>query len=294
MDRLTAMHAYVRLVELGSFSGVAQELRVKQSTVSKWMAALEDELGAQLVERTTRTQRVTDAGQRFYARAKDIVAAYDGAAAELAATTPRPRGRLRVTVPVVFGRLFVIPHLAKFMRKHAEVEVELTMSDRYANLVDEGFDVAIRVGRPVDSSFRQRKLGQTARHLVASPGYLAKHDAPSEPRELREHECLLHTGLTAGDTWVFRRAAKAVRAPVRGRFSANNSEALLTMAKAGLGVAVLASWLVEADLRRGRLVELLPEYDLPPAPVHGLMPPGRFTPPRVDAFLQAMAEALGC
>lgn len=290
---MTAMHAYVRLVELGSFSGVASELRVKQSTVSKWMAALEDELGTQLVERTTRSQHVTDAGQRFYERAKDIVAAYDSATAELQARTPKPRGRLRVTVPVVFGRLFVIPHLARFMRKHPQVEVELTMSDRYVNLVDEGFDVALRVGRSVDSTFRQRKLGQTARHLVASPGYLASHPEPSEPRDLRDHECLLHTGLTAGDTWVFRRGGKTLRAPVRGRFSANNSEALLTMAKAGVGVALLASWLVDADLRRGRLVELLPEYTLPPAPVHGLTPPGRFTPPRVEAFLQAMAEALG-
>ncbi len=291
MDRLAAMQAFVRLVEVGSFSTVAEELRIKQSTVSKWVAALEEELGTQLVERTTRRQRVTEPGQRFYERARELLAAYEEVSTELQERAPEPRGRLRVSVPTVFGRLHVVPHLATFMGRHRQLELELVFSDRYVNLVEEGIDVAIRVGLPADSSFRARKLGETRRHLVASPAYLKQHPAPRSPKELRHHACLLHTGLRTGDIWTFRRGSRLVRAPVRGRFSANNSEALLAMARSGHGVALLAEWLVDTDLRGGRLVALLPEYEPPPAPIQALIPPGKHAPPRVRAFIDFLAEA---
>lgn len=297
MDRMTAMHAYVRLVELDTFSAVAEELRVSQSTVSKWLAALEDELGVQLMERTTRSRRVTEAGERFYQRARDILAAYADASAELAparsgrrARAREPlRGRIRVSVPVVYGRLFILPKVAKFMRRHPAVEVELVFNDRYVNLVEDNFDVAVRVGIPVDVSFKARKLGESRRHLVASPGYLERGPALTRPEHLREHCCLVHTNLRVGDTWVLRRGQKTWRAPVRGRFAANNSEALLTLARRGIGVALLADWLVEADLRAGRLRTVLPDYELPPAPVQALTAPGRHPHPRVRAFLDFLS-----
>ncbi len=292
MDRLRAMEAYVRLVEVGTFSAVAEELRVKQSTISKWVAALETELGVPLVARTTRSMRVTDAGTRFYERARDILAAYSDVSAELSRNRPEPRGRIRVSVPVVFGRLFVVPHLSKFLRRYREVEVELVFNDRYVNLVEEGFDVGLRVGLPLDTSFRARRLGETARHLVASPGYVQKHGTPTEPRQLRDHDCLVHTGLRAGDTWVLRQGGQTFRAPVRGRFAANNSEALLTMARGGLGVALLASWLVEPELRSGRLVELLTDFDLPRASIQALTPPARTVHPRVTTFIDFLADAM--
>jgi DNA-binding transcriptional LysR family regulator len=285
------MQAFVRLVEAGSFSAAAAELRVKQSTVSKWVAALEEQFGAQLVERTTRSQRVTEPGQRFYERARELLAAYEEATHELQERAPEPRGLLRVSVPTVFGRLFVVPHVARLMRRYPELELELVFSDRYVNLVEEGIDVAIRVGLPADSTFRARKLGETRRHLVASPGYLEQHRAPRTPRELKEHSCLLHTGLRTGDVWSFRRGGKAVQAPVRGRLSANNSEAVLVMARAGLGVALLAEWLVEADLKSGRLVSLMPDYAPPPAPIQAVMPPGKYLHPRVRAFIDFLADA---
>jgi DNA-binding transcriptional LysR family regulator len=285
------MQAFVRLVEAGSFSAAATELRVKQSTVSKWVAALEEEFGAQLVERTTRSQRVTEPGQRFYERARELLAAYEEAASELQERAPEPRGLLRVSVPTVFGRLFIVPHVARFMRRYLEVEVELVFSDRYVNLVEEGIDVAIRVGLPADSTFRARKLGETRRHLVASPGYLKQHPAPRAPKDLKEHSCLLHTGLRIGDIWSFQRAGKAFQAPVRGRFAANNSEAVMVMARAGIGIALLAQWLVEEDLRSGRLVSLLPDYAPPPAPVQAILPPGKYVHPRVRAFIDFLADA---
>jgi len=293
MDRLTALEAFVRVVELGSFSAVASELRVKQSTVSKWIAALEQELDCQLVARTTRSLRVTDAGASLLGRAKDILAAYEDATAELQSSQPEPRGRIRVSAPVVFGRLFVLPHLSKFMRRYRDIEIDLVFNDRYVNLVEEGFDVGVRVGLPRDTSFVARTLGRTRRFLVASPGYLQRRGSPAAPADLREHDCLVHTGLTTGDTWIFERKGQSLRAPVRGRFAANNSEALLAMARGGLGIALLASWLVQPDLRAGRLVDVLSDYQLPDASIQALTPPGRRTHPRVRAFIDFLAAALG-
>lgn len=285
------MRLYVRLVELKSFSAAARELRVKQSTASKWLAALEDQLGVALMERTTRTKRITEAGETFYQRAKEMLAAYESTTAELSNRAPEPSGRLRVSVPVVFGRIFVVPVAAEFMRRYSKVELELVFSDQYQNLVEQGLDVAVRVGVPTDTSFRARDLGGTRRLLVASPPYLKQHGAPKSPSDLASHTCLLYSEVSAGAIWVFRRENEEYRAQVRGRFAANNSEALLHMAKAGFGIALLASWLVGDDVRRKRLVELLPEYQAPLAPIHALMAPGRHIHPRVRAFVDFLADA---
>ncbi|ACY14051.1 LysR family transcriptional regulator [Haliangium ochraceum] len=291
MDRLTAMNAFVRVVELGSFSAAAADLRVEQSTVSKWIAALEDELAARLIDRTTRQRRVTEAGQRFYQRAREIATSYAAAAAEVQ-DDERPRGRLRVSAPVVFGRLFVVPAAVRFLRRYPEVELDLRMSDRYVDLVEGGFDLAVRVGAPLDSSLRARTLARSRRHLVATPRYLARCGTPERPRQLSVHACLVHSGLAPGSPWVFRRGSRTQRVRVSARFAADNSEALLAMARASLGVAVLADWLVARDLERGRLVSLLPEYELPAAPVQALSAPGRRATPTVRAFADVLADFL--
>jgi DNA-binding transcriptional LysR family regulator len=292
MDRLDAMQAFVRLVEVGTFSAVAEELRVKQSTVSKWIAATEAQLGVQLLERTTRSLRVTDQGQVFYARAKEILASYDDVVSRVTEAAPELRGRLRVSVPVVFGRLFVVPAVTEWMRRHAGVELELVFSDRYVNLVEEGFDLAVRVGVPVDTTFRSRKIGETSRYLVAAPEYLASAPVLSGPEHLRHHDCLVHTGLHAGAVWQFRRAGRRTRARVTGRFAANNAEALLSLARGGQGIALLASWVVLEDLDHGRLVRLLPEYEPPAAAIQALSPPGQHQPPHARAFVDFFAEHL--
>lgn len=290
MDRLQAMHAYVRVIELGSFSRAGVELRVRQSTISKWIAALEDQLDATLIERTSRSQRPTEAGQRFYARCKDILASYATAEAELHERAPDLRGRLRVSVPVVFGRLHVVPHLPSFVRRHPELELELSFDDRYVQLLDDGFDVLLRVGAPVDSSLRARTLARTRRCLVAAPRYLREAGTPDNPRALRDHECLVHTA--GAGQWAFTRAGKTHRVQVGGRVRADHSEATLALARAGLGIALLASWLVGPDLARGRLVAVLPEYQAPTAPIQALLPPTREVHPRVRAFLDHLAPHL--
>lgn len=292
MDRLQAMRAFVRVVELGSFTRAAAELRVKQSTVSKWVAALEEQLAAQLVQRTSRAHRVTEAGRLFYDRAREILGTWEDLELALGRATPGLRGRLKVSVPAVFGRLYVLPHVPRFAEAHPDLEIELSFDDRYVNLVDEGFDVLVRVGRPLDSSLKARTLAPTRRHVVASPAYLEARGRPDAPAELTAHDCLLHSSLSTTGIWTFKRAGKAARTSVTGRFAANHSEALLAMARAGQGVAMLASWLVAGDLARGTLVELFADYELPPAPVQALTAPSRYMHPRVRRFVDFLVDAL--
>ncbi|HET7539401.1 MAG TPA: LysR family transcriptional regulator [Polyangiaceae bacterium] len=297
MDRLAALQLFTRLVERGSFSAAARELGIKQSTASKWIAELESQFGVSLVQRTTRSVHVTEAGQQLLDGARQIVAAYDELQSQLEERAPEPKGRIRISVPVVFGRLFVVPAAATFVRRHAQVEVALVFNDRYVNLVEEGFDLAIRVGIPTDTSARGRKLADSRRVLVAAPKYLKKHGTPERPKDLQQHECLFHVDASSQMIWRFAKGAQAeIPVAVRGRLAANNSEAVLALARDGLGIALLADWLVGDDLRSGKLVPLLESFSTPPAPIYALSPAGRFTATAVRAMIDhlvaAMAERL--
>jgi DNA-binding transcriptional LysR family regulator len=293
MDRIDALRLFTRLAERGSFSAAAKDLKIKQSTASKWVAELEAEVGLSLVERTTRSLHLTDAGNRFLARAREVLAAFDDMTAELRERSAEPRGRVRLSLPVVFGRLFIVPAVGAFLKRHPHVSAETVLNDRYVNLVEEGFDLAIRVGVPADTSARGRKLADSRRVLVAAPSYVKARGRPRVPKDLREHECLLHGDANAPVVWRFGKAPGA-EAPVRvrGRFAANNSEAVLLMARSGLGVALLADWLVGDDLARGRLVPLLEGFAAPPAPVYALSPPARFASTTVRALTEHLAVAL--
>ncbi len=293
MDRIEALRLFSRLAERGSFSAAARDLKIKQSTASKWVAELEDELGASLVERTTRSVRITEEGHRLLERARDVLTSFAQLKADFAARSPEPRGPVRVSLPVVFGRRLVVPAIGDFLARHREVSVELVMGDRYVNLVEEGFDLAIRVGVPADTSARGKKLADSRRVLVAAPAYVKAHPKLRSPADLREHECLVHGDGNAAAVWRFgKTAAKAVPVAVRGRFAANNSEAVALLARQGLGIALLADWLVQEDLARGRLVPLLERFVAPPAPIYALSPPGRFPTATVRALTEHLARAL--
>jgi len=291
MDRIEVLRAYTRLVEQGSFSAVARELRVTQSTVSKWLSALESELDTQLIERTTRAMHVTDAGRRFHLRALAVLEAYDSALDSVHEDPSALRGRIRISVPEVFGRLHVVPHVARFVQRHPGIAVDLMFADRYVNLVEEGFDLAIRIGRSADSMLRAQALGSTDRCVVASPGYVRRRGAPSTPDDLYSHDCLSHSSVL-GNTWSFTRGGRTNRVPVRGRITANNSEATLALARRGLGIGLLARWLTEPDVRAGRLVPLLEDYVTPTAKIRALTPPGRHGTPRVRAMIEHLRDAL--
>ena len=292
MDRLAQLHAFVRLVERESFTEVAEELRVKQSTVSKWLAAMEVDLGTQLLDRTTRSQRVTDAGQQLYERAKTIVSLYEQTVAELREGDAVIRGRIRISLPTVFGRRYVVPLVTDLLRKHEALEVEMLLSDRYVSLVEEGYDLAVRVGVPIDSTLRSHTLGETTRKVVAAPSYLDANGIPSTPRELERHQCLVHAEPGRKTLWRFIQNGKTFRASVRGRACANHSEATLLMARRGLGICMLASWLVEDDIEAGRLVQLLEDYDPPNAPIRALTPPGSHLPRRIRLLLDYLRTGL--
>ena len=292
MDRIEALRLFVRLGEQRSFSAAARDLKVKQSTASKWVAELERQLGTALVERTTRSLHLTDAGRRLHARARELIAAFEAMTEEVTQNREVPMGRVRLSAPVVFGRLFVAPALTEFVKRHPRIDLEIVLNDRYVNLVEEGIDLAVRVGVPADTTARGHKLAESRRFLVASPAYVRARGLPATPRALREHECLLH-GDAKTAIWRFSRGGEQERpVPVKGRISANNSEIVLELARNGLGLALLADWLVRSDLSRGKLVRLLEEYEAPPAPVYLLTPPGQYPVTAVRALHDHLAVAL--
>lgn len=286
------LRAFVRLVEVGSFTAVGRELRVKQSTVSKWIAALEDEVGSPLVDRTTRAVRITDGGVRFYEGARRVLESYDAALASAGRDARGVRGRVRISLPVVFGSRFVVPALAELLEAHPGLSLDLRFDDAYVNLVDDGIDLAVRIGASLDSSATRTVLGESARRLVASPTYLARAGTPLRPTDLAEHQCLLHTDVEARTLWSFARDGQAERVSVGGRVASNHSETTRALALAGHGVCLLADWLVDTDLARGALVQLLPEYDAPAAPIHALTPPGRRPATRVKAIVDHLRDHL--
>lgn len=293
MDRIDALRLFVRLAERGSFSAAAKELKVKQSTASKWIAELEAEWGVGLVERTTRSLHLTDAGRRLLSHAQLVLGAFDDMARELRDKSPEPSGCVRLSVPVAFGRMFVVPAVAEFLLAHPKVEAELVLDDRYVDLVERGFDLAVRVGVPTDTSARARKLADGRRCLVASPAYVAAHGEPKAPGDLATHQCLVHGEMGAAPLWRFGPARGAeIPVTVRGRVAANSSEAVHGLACAGMGIALLAEWLVAEDLACGRLVSLLPAYSAPPAPIFVLTPPGRFMPSVVRALSEHLTTSI--
>lgn len=288
MDRLTALHALVRVVKLGSFTAAADELGVKQSTVSKWVAELEATVGARLVERTTRSLRVTEAGRRLAAEVPGVHDAFEQALAA-ARGNAGLQGPVRLSLPRVFGRRYAVPVLAELLAREPGLELELVFADRYVRLVEEGFDLALRVGQPVDSALVVHRLARVRRRLVASPAYLETQGAPRTVAELKDHDCVLHTREGSGGRWAFEGpSGSAVVVAVRGRVAANDSEVALDLVRAGHGVALLAEWLVDADLREERLVPLLTDHGTAPVTVDALTAPGRFLSPRIRAVIEAL------
>lgn len=292
MNTLTALHAFTRVVETGSFTGAARELHVSQATVSKWVAGLEDELGVSLLDRTTRTMRTTDAGERLLTRARAMLTTWDSVRDELQSQAERITGRLRVAVPVVLGEYFVTPILASLTKQHPGLMLDVIYSDTYDDPIETGVDLSIRIGELRDSDYVAIQLASSPRRLVASPTYLARAGSPERIEDLAQHNCLLHANLRNRHIWTFEADGQRHHAKVSGTVTTNHSRALLTLAEDGIGIALLAGWLVDDRIADGRLVHVLPEYSAPSATAHALISSRKDPSPAARAFIEHVRGAL--
>lgn len=289
MDRLAAMHSFLRAVDTGSFSEVARELGTTQPTISKQIAALEAQLGVQLLVRTTRSLSLTEEGARYYGAARAALESVE--AAEAAARgTKSAQGVLRIGCPVSFGQIQLVPRLPGFLTLYPALSVELVMSEAFLDPVEQGVDVALRIGVLSDSSLKVRRVGLARRVAVASPDYIARHGRPERPEDLAAHDCALYTRLASGPEWRFATPREEIAVRVRGRVRADNSAAVLGAVVAGLGIGLAPLWLAGADLKAGRLLRLLDDFEPAPLPIHAVSPPRHFTPPRVSAFVDYIAK----
>jgi DNA-binding transcriptional LysR family regulator len=248
-------------------------------------------LGAQLLQRTTRSVRLTEEGAAFLARCRQILSDLRDAEQQVIGARSEPHGELIVTAPVVFGRMHVVPVIATLLGRHPQLVIRLLLLDRTVNLVEEGIDVAVRIGELPDSSFRAVKVSEVREVLVASPSYLEKHGAPASPADLRGHQLILFTSLNAGDDWRFGPdEGQVVR--VRPRLEVNSADAAITAAQAGLGITRVLSYQVSAAVASGRLRTVLGAFARPPVPVSVLMPPARHDSVNVRSFIQGMKDYL--
>jgi DNA-binding transcriptional LysR family regulator len=294
MDRLTAIEAFVRVAEAQSFSEAARRLRSSKSAVSRNVSALETELGVRLFQRTTRSLTLTEAGRGYFERATRILADLEEANLAVSHLQSAPRGRLRVSAPMSFGFLHLAPALPDFLARFPEVAVDLAMSDRFVDLVDEGFDVAVRIGALEDSSLVARKLAPIRRVVCASPAYFEARGFPRSPDELKGHECLCNSNIALSQEWQFTAPdGRFWPVAVKGRLSANNGDALRVAALKGQGLANLPTFIVGGDLQAGTLVTMLDEFISQHLAMSAVYPTSRRLSPKVRAFVDFLAGCFG-
>lgn len=298
MDKLAAMQVFVRVVETGSFSAVARENRTSQSAVSKQVASLERALQATLLSRTTRSLALTDAGQRYYEQIRPLVGEIAEAESVLKQNEKQLQGWLRVAASVAYGRLKLFALVKSFLAQHPEVKIDLRLNDGFIDLVEEGIDVAVRIGELADSSLVARRIGHVQRVLVASPGYVQRFGAPRHPDELPTHNALVYSGLATQNLWTFTAAETATAPPgtrvdirVQGQLQTNSSEVVRAAVLSDMGIAYAPTWLFEQELAAGEVQVLLPDWMAPSLPIHLVSPLQRRANAKVLAFAEHVASA---
>jgi len=298
MDRLQAMHTFVRVVEAGSFSAVARELSTTQSAVSKQVATLERHLGARLLARTTRSLSLTNEGERYFEHARRLVAEVLEAEASVRHSRQQLSGWLRVSAAVGFGQRVLMPLVKRFVDAHPAVRIDLRLSDGFTDLVEQGIDIAVRVGAVADgANLVARRVGTTERALFASRGYLdarpAKQRRLRVPSDLAQHACIVYTELATRNAWTLLTPdGSSVTVRVEPAFQTNSSEGVRAATLAGMGVTYSPHWLVGDAIERGEVVRLLPDWSAPALPIHLLTTPERRGAAKVRAFGDHVAAAL--
>ncbi len=284
MDRLAALEIFVRVVDTGSFSAVARHQHIGQPAVSKAVAQLEAWLGVSLLLRSTRSVVPTEAGRIFYERAKRTVEEAEEAVVAARGIACGLSGKLRVSTSVCFGKLHVIPKLSGFLDEHPQLEVELVLDDRHVDLVNEGIDVAMRMGPMPDSNMTARRIAEGRRVVVATPAYLQRHGTPTSPGDLSRHQAIIYSRDVGWDSWTFRKAAAEVSVVLQGRLKVTAAEGLREAVNCDMGLAIASEWNFSPELKSGKVVAILEDWALPTTNLSAVYPTGRLASTKARAF----------
>lgn len=290
MDRLNAMEVFANVVEHQGFSAAAGRLGISRASVSKQILQLEERLGARLLNRTTRRVSVTEVGEAYYERCRRVLAEVEEADMLVEELHSQPRGTLKVSAPMSFGVSHVGPAVAQFLSMYSDLSITLTLNDRFTDLIEEGFDVAIRIAQSADGSLIARRLAPVRCVMVATPAYLAEKGVPQRPRDLEDHKCLSYSYLASGQEWPIFGPRGATTVKVSGPLKANNGEVLLNALLQNLGIGFLPYFLVRDEIAAGNLVTVLDRHRLPELSLYAVSPPNRFPARKVQAFVSFLAE----
>ena len=293
MDRVSAVELFVRVVETGSFSKAAAELKITQPTATKAVAATEQRLGVRLLHRSSRGVTPTEAGGHFYAKCKLIQAAIDDAESAALQRHGSVGGQLRISTSVAFGRRVLVPLVLAYMQQHPDVRVDIGFDDRYVDLVEQGIDVALRMGQMADSTLGARYLGSNPWLMVASRDYLAQFGTPSRPEDLSGHRCIVYSSVQGDDRWrLTPPGGQLVSVPVGGPLRSNNLSTALAAASAGMGLAILPCYVAREALECGIVTPVMSDHALPAQDMHAVFPSPRLLPFKVTAFIEYLCARL--
>ncbi len=290
MDDLRRMVIFFHVVEAQSFSGAARQLGIARSAVSRHITLLEKSIGVRLLNRTTRRLNLTEAGETYFQSCARIVAEAEAATHRIGQLQEEPRGTLKIAAPISLGNRFITPLVRAFMRRYTALNIELLLDDEMVDMVGESIDVSIRVGWLHDSNLIARKLGDWPRFLCASPGYLEHHGRPESPTQLTDHEWLIFTRLPSPFHWTFTKNKRQERVQVKGRLRSNNADAIRSSLLAGAGITAQAAFLVDDDIKAGRLERLLPEWDCGSVGMYAVYQDRRYQQTRVRLFIDFVSE----
>jgi len=292
MDRIEDLRAFVAIVEKGNLTAAAGGLGRSLQSVSRSLAALERDLGVELVRRTTRRSAPTDAGLAFHRRISAALAEIEAAKLETSNRRAEAIGLLRVAASSAFAPLYIVPALPEFLKTHPNVEIELDLSDGYVDLIEEGYDVAIRIGELPDSNLKARRLANSRRVVFAAPGYLAEHGRPRRPEDLARHQCILRTAAREGNAWPFKVDGRLKPVKVAGRVRTDGAMAANAAAVQGLGVGNALLWQVRPALDRGEIELILTRFEPTAVPIHAVWPATKVLPAKTQLFIDFLAARL--
>lgn len=292
MDQIHLMKVFVAVGELESFAAAARRLDISPAAVTRAVCALEDQLGVKLLLRTTRSVRLTEAGGRYLEDTRHILASINEANAAAAGINATPKGDLAVTAPILFGKKFVMPCIVRYLQQYPEVDVSAYFLDRVVNMVEEGMDVAVRIGPLPDSGLKALRVGRVRRMLCASPDYLARHGVPKHPSELAGHAVIGTTNLSPRAGWRFGVTEEPTMVRMKPRLTVTSNDGAIAAASGGLGIARLLSYQVADELANGQLQVILAEYEEAPWPIHVLHRESKYGSAKVRAFIDMLAQAL--